>query len=267
MHNNTKGEIILQTDNCLRFDIGYFKKKYKTEYIIEEHQNSKIRITHNAIVETIDIINPEVYLVAVTVNNFLINNLPPDLMLEQLAEKCRKPLEYVVFYVSNNWEIKGIYNHHDIFEKWLQIKEKLQQEYTGDVFEKYIIRHEQVIQNPDLLFKKLKQDVFLSQLFFPLYNEAFKDYEKLNSERVKFLNIEYDLNVSVAIQADETLNDGMAFTILKSVSTDETNVLHMPIVQYNTQYFLDNDMAITAIHGSFENYGRKFFFNFDEHRD
>lgn len=256
--------MILQTDNCLRLDIGYFKKKYKTELIIEEHQNSKIRITHSALVETVDIINPEVYLVAVTVNNFLINNLPPDLMLEQLAEKCRKPLEHVIYYVSKNWEIKGIYNHHEIFDRWIEIKERLQQEYTGNVFEKYISSHEQVITNPDVLLKKLKQDIFLSQLFFPLYNEAFSGYVKKNKEQVKILNIEYEIGVAVTINPEQLVESDGTVTIIKSVDNEQNQ---MPVEQYYTKYKLDKEMAITAVHGSFENYRRKFFFNIDEQTD
>lgn len=255
--------MMLQNENKLHLDIASFKRSYKIELIIEEHQNSKIRITHNALLETVDTISQDVYLVAVTMNNFLINNLPPDLVMEQLAQKCRKPLEHITFYVNRNWQLVGIYNHQEILDRWLETKTRLQQEYTGDVFLNYINSHEEVLKDADVLLRKLKQDTFLSQFFFPLYSEAFNGYKKLNTEQVKFLNIEYDIDV--VLQIDPEILAEAVITIVKTPDVQKYSLQQMPVFYYTTKYTIDTDMAITAVHGSFENHGRKFFFNIDEY--
>jgi len=267
LHKQNRHMLLLK-DNRLNFIMYPFQKSYRAELMIEEDNNNKTRITHGAFVKTMEVVNHDVYIVSVTLYDFLINNQPPDLLLEQLADKCRKAFEIVVFYVSKNWELIGIHNHREIVDNWNKIRGKLEQEYTGDIVTNYISRHEQVLLNHDLLLQKLRQDTFISQLFCPVYGSTYNDFAMHYKEPVRFLNINYDIDVTLTVNetiagTDEA--DIREVIVIKKTIDDKVYKNHeMPIDNYNVLYTLNEDFSIASIKGKFENYGRKFTFDIIE---
>jgi len=251
----------LENDNCIRFNPLGFQKVYNVEMFIEEDKNNITRITHDAFVKTLEVKNPDLYLVSVILWNFLINNEKPDLVLEQLAEKCRRPLEKLVFYVNSKWQITGLHNYNNIVERWDELKKQLEQEYTGEIFEKYIIKNDLVIRNEKVLLEKLKKDFFIVQFFSPIYNVSFNNFSIRNKENIKFLNIDYEIDTLFSL---EDRNENNTIVIVKNLDKQGENYSMMPIDSYRTEYIMDDNYSINSIIGKFENHGRKFIFNIKE---
>ena len=99
---------ILEKENLLHFDVVNFRKKYRVEIIIEENPEERTWLSYEVSVENLEILPSGNYLCYFTTGNFLINRKKPDLVMEQLANKCRKPFEIMVFIVSKSGEILEI---------------------------------------------------------------------------------------------------------------------------------------------------------------
>lgn len=255
---------ILQKENSLHFDVANFKKAYTVEVIIEEHINDRNRITYQVWVENIEVLPSGNYLSYVTMKNFLVNNREPDLVMEQLASKCRKPFETLILVIAKNGEILGLSNHADIVERWEKTKERLELEYSGAEFEKYVSLMDSAIRNPEAFLSKIKQDIFISQFFYPIYEEAFVNYSKKNIEKIKFFNINYQIDMLLQIQDEGHLNEDESLVMLKTISDKEYSFSEMPIDSYQTRYVLDRKMEIKEIKGKFDNHNRKYLFQITE---
>lgn len=254
----------LEKENFLRFDVVNFRKKYKVEIIIEESNEEKTRISYEASVENLEVLPSGSYLCYFTTNNFLIDRKEPDLVMEQLAHKCRKPYDIMVFIVSKSGEILGINNHPDIIERWEVAKKRLEIEYSGKEFEKYISIMDSVIYNREVFLSKIKQDIFISQFFFPIYEEAFTGFVKKNREKIKFFNINYDIDMLLEIQDEGYPNEDGHLIMYKKINDKEYDYSKMPIDSFSTEYALDKKREIVKIKGKFENHNRKYSFNITE---
>lgn len=248
----------LARENVLRFNPLNFKKLYRTEIAIEESPEDITKISYNVEVEVLEVYYDGSHLASVTMNGFKINGFEPDLMMEQLAHKCRKPLETVEFIVAANGVIIDIHNHSEIAEKWKGVKERLEMEYSGDNFEKYLSLTDSAMKDKEVLTAGLKKDIFISQYFYPLYNEAFFDYSKRNVERIRFFNINYEINMMLKFQENVSLSGNMS--IIKEIDTKEYDFSKMPVHVYTSEYLLNHNMEILNISGRFENHGRKYTF-------
>lgn len=251
----------LPKENFLRFNTTNFKKKYKVEVIFEETVYNRNRIVYDASVENLEVDSSGNFLCYVTLKNFLVNNNEPDLIMEQIAYKCRKPFETLVLIIARNGEIIGINNHPDILERWAVVKERLAIEYSGKEFEKYIGLVNEAIINPEVFLSKLKQDIFISQFFYPIYNEAFINFSKKNIEKIKFFNINYQVDTILEIQSEGELNNDDRLILKKVINKREYKFSEMPIEFFETEYVLNRDMEIVKVKGRFENHGRKCIYN------
>lgn len=253
-HNNT-----IAKENLLRFNPLNFQKSYRVEIVIEEENaRENTKITYDAAVEVPQVFQSGEYLAAVTMTKFRVNGFEPDLMMEQLASKCRKPLEKVEFIVARNGELLRVHNHDEILEKWKPIKERLEIEYSGDIFEKYLNLTDKALQDKEAILAALKKDTFIHQYFYPLYNESFFNYTKKKVEAVRFFNISYEIDMVLELQKDTSLSGNI--TVVKRIDDKEYDYSKMPVDDYTTEYLLNENMEIINITGRFGNYGRKYSF-------
>lgn len=254
----------LEKENFLHFDVVNFRKKYKIEIIIEENPEDRTRLSYEVSVENLEILPSGNYLCYFTTGNFLVNRKEPDLVMEQLANKCRKPFEIMVFIVSKNGEIVGLKNHGDIIERWEVTKKRLKIEYSGKEFEKYVSIMDSVIANREVFLSKIKQDIFISQFFYPIYEEAFTGFVKKNREKIKFFNINYDIDMLLEIQDEGYPNEDGHLIIHKNINSEEYDFSKMPIDSFTTEYAMNKKREIVKIKGKFENHNRKYSFNITE---
>jgi len=231
------------------------KKNFDVSMIFNDGSVNK-SVTYNVSVKTIESLIRGGYLISVTTNEFLVDNKAPDLVMEQLAEKCRKPIETIVFYVSDAGQVTDIYNYNEIIFKWEQAKERLELEYTGEVFLKYVNACSSVIYSKDVLLSKLKKDLFIGQFFCRLYNTPFVAATRRDVEDIKFFGIDYEANVIYKFEYDED-NNGF---IKKELDVAKNEISGMPIDGYNVKYKLSDDLSIKGIEGKFKNHYKSFNF-------
>ena len=182
----------------------------------------------------------------------------------KLSKEKEKPFEIMVFIVSKNGEIIGINNHPDIIERWEVAKKKLKIEYTGKEFEKYMDIMDSVIYNREVFLSKIKQDIFISQFFFPIYEEAFTGFVKKNREKIKFFDINYDIAMLLEIYDEGYPNEDGHLILHKKINHKEYDFSKMPIDSFTSEYALDKKREIVKIKGKFENHKRKYSFNIIE---
>ena len=247
---------VLQNNVLSRNPAGAVKS-FRTAITITESDQETTTITYDVSVACTEIFPSGKYSALVAMTNFLVNGFEPDLVMEELARKCRKPLETVHYLVGSNGIIIEILNHSRIVEDWYDTKMKLESEYTGDNFRKYIALNEAVILNPDALLAALKKDIFISQYFYPLYEGPFFEYTKKQVEQITFFNIGYEIDMLLSLNENASLSGNVAIT--KAIDNKYDHEA-MPIEQYTSEYVLNQDLHIVNIKGVFENYGRKYNF-------
>ncbi|HEX8268462.1 MAG TPA: hypothetical protein VF581_01105 [Flavobacterium sp.] len=257
----------LRETNFHKLDFTQFQKHYLVELLFEEDVNTRTRITHDVFVKTIDKLNNDLYVISVVQWNFLVNNAKPDLIFEQLAEKCHRPLENLVYYVNKDWQVVGIQNHNEIVNKWRIQREKMEQEYTGEIFTKYIDMHEAVIINYEVLLHKLKQATFTSQFFYPVYKASSVGQVINQKEVVNFLNINYEFDLDLYTSLKELAEKREIIIIDKKINDEENRNLQMPVDEYHVKYELANDLTINNVVGIFKNHHRKLTFTIVEKSD
>lgn len=251
----------LKEENCLRFDASGFERLYEVEIFFEENRNSKTRLSHSAFVKTLEAKGEDAWLVSVVLWNYLVNNEKPDMVMEQLAEKCRRPLEKLELVVNSQWEVTGLHNHEAILQSWAEVRQRLEEEYSGEIFEKYIQKHEEALLNRDVLLAKLKKDLFITQFFSGMYNRAFHDFSLASQENIRAMNMDYTVDMVYKVKEKQ---DSENLFVEKEIDRQQYAARQMPIDNYNAAYELKDDFSVKNIYGSFENYGRKLAFSINE---
>lgn len=237
-----------------------YSKIYRAE-IISDNGDSVNKISYNAYVNAVNVNRLSGYTVNLTLTDFLVNGESPDIVFEQLVYKCRQAFKDMVFTIAPQGYITGLENYKEVTEKWIDIKEQLHKEYTGDTFESYIAKFEKVIFNQNAFLIRLKRDIFINQFFVGLYNEAFTDYKKRGIERLRFFNIDYEAEVLFKV-TDSDAEDNIR--INKSIDRDRYNNDVMPIESYAAEYILNNAHEIEQITGTFVNHGKTYTYTINE---
>ncbi|MDR2275049.1 MAG: hypothetical protein LBF27_29335 [Sphingobacterium sp.] len=100
-----------------------------------------------------------------------INEMEPDLMVDQLAHEVSNvlyPMEIVVDFEGRFSEIQNL---TQIQKRWVKLKSELKSKYEGNIVESYFSRMENCIFDPFLLNSAIKQqDWFLNVFFQPIYS-------------------------------------------------------------------------------------------------
>ena len=206
------------------------------------------------------------YLVAVKFKNFLVNQNKPELLMEILADRCRQPINDIKFLLSNEGKITDILNYEAILQKWQEVKEELRKEYSGKIFERYLSLQEKIISNKDFLLEKLSKDIFLSQFFSGIYNHNFRNYFIRNYENPEFMNISYEIPVTIEMLNEGIYSNKKELFLRKAIDEKSYNFNQMPIENYKTFYTLDGNHFIKSVMGKFEalHQSVSFAFNFKE---
>lgn len=255
---------VLYTTNSLYFNASIFEKLYRVTILIAESSTNKTVINYNVHVNSIRVFDNGSYLCSIQTHGFLVNGEEPDLMLEQLAWKCRSVLQHCIYHIDRTGIIISLENHHSIIKSWEQLKQRLEMEYSGAIFKKYIDLYEKVIYDAAILLSKLKKDIFIGQFYSAMYGVPFQDYLRKAREQVQFFGIDYEIDMLYALQ-QEGIRDGDGLLhLVKTIDKKAYNYADMPIEDYKTAYVLNGDFSINSINGQFENHNKKYGFSITE---
>jgi hypothetical protein len=108
-----------------------------------------------------------------------INNLAPELMLEQLADMAGKVIYPIQIATNRFGQIDSIANYESIAQRWVAEKQNLLDYYQGAIAERIINNIEELLLNEDELKQSLYKNWFFSLYFSPLYLSYTHDLSKM----------------------------------------------------------------------------------------
>jgi hypothetical protein len=98
-----------------------------------------------------------------------VDNVAPDLKIEQIADACSQAIFPVRIKVGPEGNMIDIVNHNDIKARWFPIKERLSKYYTGNLVQEILLRMEATLVDKILLKEAIGEMWFFHLYFKPLY--------------------------------------------------------------------------------------------------
>ncbi|MCP2028554.1 hypothetical protein L1276_003724 [Flavobacterium sp. HSC-32F16] len=98
-----------------------------------------------------------------------VNSKEPNLLVEQMLDKCAKALFPIKIIPAEDGTIYEIDNHHEIVQRWNSLKKHLSSYYYSEAAYKILNKVQKLILNKQELEKSLNQDWFFHLYFSPLY--------------------------------------------------------------------------------------------------
>ncbi len=134
---------------------------------------------------------------------------------ENISNEVAKTIDYVKLRIDAFGEIIKIENHQEIFQKWYSVREKLENQFSGKAFDKYLIGVEKKMENHDALLQDFKQYRLFGGLFNKLYFEHSSINSKYNRRERKIENFifEKDVNFKEVILLDKINSEDISLKI------------------------------------------------------
>lgn len=105
------------------------------------------------------------------IGDVFVNEALPDLVADRLAYAAGKVFYPLVITVDQNGGFQTVYNHKEILKRWQLVKDKILNEFEGELVEGYIERMEKQLASPDSIHIAFLNDWFIQTFFKPLYKE------------------------------------------------------------------------------------------------
>lgn len=163
-----------------------------------------------------------------------INQMAPDLIIEQLAEKagsCLYPMEIIT---SQEGPFQEIANYEEIKKRWEAKKIELQNYYTGEISEKIIANLDVAYSSKNKIEMAMNDDLFFTLYFMPIYRKHVNKIAKYKKE-IAFVSFKNPIYYAVIQEVDEFLTESKKqFISLKgfletSISTEPELLLDYKI--------------------------------------
>jgi len=184
--NNEEGTVVVDikpikisfiNEHALPFLPAGLKKKYNVRYVLENGEE-KDTLHFEASVKWIAV-DPKGFhffeIDRLTKTN--INNVEPEMMLEELAVKIAEilyPLQIIVD-VTGKWI--DVHNYKQILERWENKRREVLDYYEGEVVQIHIEHTEQSLSSKTALLDSLRSDLFLRALFNGINTDYTAEYK------------------------------------------------------------------------------------------
>jgi hypothetical protein len=187
-----------------------------------------------------------------------INNLDPEILADELAEKVARVLYPLKVIINPEGKFIGIHNFEEINKRWKKEKEKLLEYYQGDWANKYLDLTETTLQSESSLQRALSGDWFLSSFFAGIYTNYTRYYKFQNKVDFPILANTKPLVYKVEQTTDEYLDEHLQLVIEQNgILDDERAKIDIENGLYFPDYALQNPQAEKA-QGEFRS---KYFLN------
>ncbi|MFV0305607.1 MAG: hypothetical protein ACK5IC_09035 [Moheibacter sp.] len=167
------------------FWLGFYPdktpKNYGIKFRYEKNGKEQLAVHYRA-----DVCFLENKCVTVSKHDIYINNKPPELMIERLAQRITRVLNPSTFLYNKEGTLGSLQNQNQIKEKWKTLKKDIQNYYRGVETESTLVDAEKVIANKKQLEHYISQDLFFQLFFSPLY---LVYTAKLKQDKVRPLSV------------------------------------------------------------------------------
>jgi hypothetical protein len=172
-------KVLSEKDNTIQFNP--FSQNRVYGFMLQNFENDKLISTIHYTVEMACILSytSNTFSFEINRNQTYIDNLAPDLKIDQIADSCSQAIFPIKIKVSEEGEIIEIANHNDIKKRWFPIKERLSQYYKGNLVPEILHKAESVLSSKTLLAESIYKTWFFHLYFKPIYTDYSKD-ESLN---------------------------------------------------------------------------------------
>lgn len=163
-----------------------------------------------------------------------INEIAPDLVIEQLAEKAGSCLYPMEIATSPEGPFEEITNYEEIKKRWNAKKIELQDYYTGEIAEKIITNVDAVYSSKNKVEMAMSDDLFLTLFFMPIYRKHVNRIAEYKKE-IAFVPFKQALQYNIIQEVDKFLTESKKQLIIikgfseESVSNEPELVLDYKI--------------------------------------
>lgn len=167
------------------------------------------------------------------ITDIYINEITPDLLYDKLAHITGSVLYPLSITIDSNNEVLSIANHDEILTRWQSIKNKINQDFEGELVNHYLLRMESLLKSKDQITLALrKNDWFLNIFFKPIYrNYAENIKEEENKWHFPILE-----SLNYYFKLEQVLN---------------TNYNHFGAIEITHQATLETDEELSSMTGQY----------------
>ncbi|MBB5636270.1 hypothetical protein HDE68_002158 [Pedobacter cryoconitis] len=156
----------------LKLQPPFFSRKYGYLQIFK-NQDEENAIKYELEIKYIKTVSQDIRIFRLErLTEVFINNVVPDLLVDQLAYECGKVFYPLDVKVGFNGQFAGIYNEQEIIERWKEVKERVKKYFLGDLVTRYIELMDVTINSSELLADSFRNDL----LFRAYFNDIYKSY-------------------------------------------------------------------------------------------
>lgn len=242
----------IQTQNMIFFEPTGLRSDFLVRLNVNRGKSAQNSISFNVGLEYFSTST-----VRISTTEFLLNNATPNSLIELLAAQCRKPLNELVVVLDENGKVEKISNYDEIIEIWEHEKENLKIKFSGEIFQKYISKQDEIIYEYDLLFSKIADDFFYKQFFAGIYHSAFTNNRFFAEEHCKLLGVNYLFPIQYILS--DSNKEGIS--LIKTIDKKKYNSEHMPVDLYEVKYNLGKNNSIEQVEGTFKAQSQEVIFS------
>ncbi|WP_299254505.1 hypothetical protein [uncultured Aquimarina sp.] len=152
---------------------------YGVLLISEDEKKKRLQIHYEIDVICLDETEDNHFEFEVLKHQIYINEKAPNILIDELSERCGKVLYPLLLKVNRQGLVVNILNQEDIIKRWETEKASINQSYKGKEIQLLLKNMDIVINNTNQLTDLvLQRDWFITIFFSPLYNINLKDKKK-----------------------------------------------------------------------------------------
>ncbi|WP_298538635.1 hypothetical protein [uncultured Aquimarina sp.] len=152
---------------------------YGVVLISEDEKQQRLQIHYEIDVICLDETEDNHFEFEVFKHQVYINEKTPDILIDELSERCGKVMYPLLLKVNRQGLAVGILNQEDIIKRWETEKDSINQSYKGKETDLLLKNMDIVVNNTNQLTDLvLQRDWFIKLFFSPLYNINLTDKKK-----------------------------------------------------------------------------------------
>ena len=141
-----------------------------------ENGEKKNEIKYEASVKWLKTENDLHYFEIDRITKLFINEEEINDIADLLAYKTSKVLYPLQISVDETGKFNAVENLNIFKERWDSVKEEVYKEFEGEIVEEYLLKIEQILEEPGIISLLIKNDYFIRTLFFGVYQKFGKAF-------------------------------------------------------------------------------------------
>ena len=140
-------------------------------------------------------------------SKIFINEEEVNEIADLLAYKTSKVLYPLQISIDENGKFYAVENTEVFKDRLNGVKDDVYNEFEGEIVDEYLLKIEEVINNPEILTLLLRNDFFLRTLFFGVYRKFGKNYETIFQDGFPIVENAVEPNYEIKLEIDPVLDD------------------------------------------------------------